>query len=156
MLPWAQLIKQEQGLKFWAPSPRCISQDFANSLQVYGPLQIYEWMNQITVWVHNLSPWGVTIQQDRHPLQNRSTSESDVTCDGGLEKGLRNTTLFIDVWQKSNQYYKVIILQLNRNKLSNSKKREIKKHNLETWSRENWSFLWMSSEKTSWRRGHLS
>lgn len=63
------------------------------------------------------------------------TSESDVTCDGGLEKGLRNTTLFIDVWQKSNHYYKVIILQLKRNK--QQQKRERKKHNLETRSREN-------------------
>lgn len=56
MLPRAQLIKQEQGLKFQVPSLHCISQDFANSLQVCGPLQIYEWMSQITIWVHNLSP----------------------------------------------------------------------------------------------------
>lgn len=39
-----------------------------------------------------------------------------------MEKGLRNTTLFIDVWQKSNQCYKAIILQLKRNKQNNSKK----------------------------------
>lgn len=35
----------------------------------------------------------VTIQQGKHPLQNWSTSESDVAGDRGLKEGLRSTTL---------------------------------------------------------------
>lgn len=154
MLPWAQLIKQEQGTTP-ALSPRCIAQDFANSLQAYGPLQIYEWMNQITQSGFTSSALEGS-QSNRIGIlsKNRSTSESDVTCDGGLEKGLRNTTLFIDVWQKSNHYYKVIILQLKRNK--QQQKRERKKHNLENTEQGELIIPLDEFREDFLRRGHLS